>query len=150
MRHLKSGRKLSRTSAHRKALFRNLVTSLIEHEQIQTTDAKAKELRRVADKMITLGKRGDLHARRMAASYIRKRSIVTKLFGEVAERFKTRPGGYTRIIKMGHRHGDAASMSVIELTDRGAEAMSEADKKRERRRKSAEKKAEATPAAPPQ
>ena len=149
MRHLKSGRKLGRTSAHRKALFRNLVTSLIEYEQIQTTDAKAKELRRVADKMITLGKRGDLHARRMAASYIRKRSIVTKLFGEVAERFKTRPGGYTRIIKVGHRHGDAASMSVIELTARGAEAMSEAEKKRERRRKSAEKKAEATPVPPP-
>lgn len=128
--------------------MRNLVTSLIEHEQIQTTDAKAKELRRVADKMVTLGKRGDLHARRQAASFVRKRSMVTKLFGEVAERFKDRPGGYTRIIKMGHRHGDAASMSLIEFTDRGASATSEAEKKAERRRKSAEKKAEAAQGNP--
>ena len=150
MRHQKTGRKLGRTSSHRKAMFRNLVTSLIEHEQIQTTDAKAKELRRFADRMVTLGKRGDLHARRQAAAYIRKRSVVTKLFGEVAERFKERPGGYTRIIKIGQRHGDAAKMSLIELTDRGADAMSEADKKRERRRKSAEKKAESSQAAPPQ
>ena len=150
MRHLKSGRKLSRTSSHRKALFRNMVTSLLEHEQIQTTDAKAKELRRIADRMITLGKRGGLHARRQAAAFVRKRSVVTKLFGEVAERFKDRPGGYTRIIKLGHRHGDAASISMIELTDRGADSMSEADKKRERRRKSAEKKAEGGQAMPPQ
>jgi len=149
MRHLKSGRKLGRTSSHRKAMFRNMVTSLIEHEQIETTDAKAKELRRVADKMVTLGKRGDLHARRQAASFIRKRSVVSKLFGEVAERFKNRPGGYTRIIKIGHRHGDAATMSMIELTDRSAASMSEADKKRERRRKAADKRAEAAATPPP-
>lgn len=149
MRHLKSGRKLSRTSAHRKAMFRNMVTSLIEHEQIETTDAKAKELRRIADKMVTLGKRGDLHARRQAASYIRKRSVVTKLFSEVAERFKERPGGYTRITKIGHRHGDAASMSVIELTDRSAASVSEAEKKRQRRRKAAEKRAESAATPPP-
>jgi large subunit ribosomal protein L17 len=148
MRHLKSGRKLNRTSAHRKALFRNMVTSLIEHEQVQTTDAKAKELRRVADRMITLGKRGSLHARRQAAAYIRRRSVVTKLFNEVAERFRERPGGYTRIVKVGHRHGDAAPMSVIELTDRGEQSKAEAEKKRERRRRQAEKKSSQRPAAP--
>jgi large subunit ribosomal protein L17 len=148
MRHLKAGRKLNRSSAHRKALFRNLVTSLIEHEQVRTTDAKAKELRRIADRMITLGKRGSLHARRQALSYIRSRSVVTKLFEEVAGRFKERPGGYTRVVKIGHRHGDAAPMSIIELTDRGEEAKAEADKKRERRRRKAEKRAE-SPAIPP-
>jgi large subunit ribosomal protein L17 len=147
MRHLKSGRKLNRTSAHRKALFRNLVTALLEHEQVRTTDAKAKELRRVADKKVTLGKRGDLHARRQAAAYIRRRSVITKLFTEVAERFRARAGGYTRIVKIGTRHGDAAPMSVIELTDRGEESKAEAEKKRERRRRQAEKKAK--PAVPP-
>ena len=148
MRHLKAGRKLNRTSAHRKALFRNLVTSLIEHEQVRTTDAKAKELRRIADRMITLGKRGSLHARRQALAYIRSRSVVTKLFEEVAARFKERPGGYTRVVKLGHRHGDAAPMSVIELTDRGETAKAEADRKRERRRRRAEKKSSPS-AAPP-
>jgi len=148
MRHLKAGRKLNRTSAHRKALFRNLVTSLIEHEQVRTTDAKAKELRRIADRMITLGKRGSLHARRQALSYIRSRSVVTKLFDEVAGRFKERPGGYTRVVKIGHRHGDAAPMSVIELTDRGEAAKAEAERKRERRRRRAEKK-ESPAARPP-
>jgi large subunit ribosomal protein L17 len=103
MRHLKSGRKLNRTSAHRKAMFRNLVTSLIEHEQVRTTDAKAKELRRVADRMITLAKRGSLHARRQALSYIRSRAVVAKLFDEVAARFRERPGGYTRGTNVGHR-----------------------------------------------
>lgn len=148
MRHLKAGRKLNRTSAHRKALFRNLVTSLIEHEQVRTTDAKAKELRRIADRMITLGKRGSLHARRQALSYIRSRSVVTKLFDEVAGRFKERPGGYTRVVKIGHRHGDAAPMSVIELTDRGEAAKAEADRKRERRRRRAEKKTAPATRAP--
>ena len=147
MRHLKAGRKLNRSSAHRKALFRNLVTSLIEHEQVRTTDAKAKELRRVADRMITLGKRGSLHARRQALAYIRSRSVVSKLFEEVAARFKERPGGYTRVVKIGHRHGDAAPMSVIELTDRGEAAKAEAERKRERRRRRAEKKA--TPSVAP-
>jgi large subunit ribosomal protein L17 len=148
MRHLKAGRKLNRTPAHRKALFRNLVTSLIEHELVHTTDAKAKELRRIADRMITLGKRGTLHARRQALSYIRSQSAVSKLFGEVATRFRERPGGYTRVIKLGHRHGDAAPMSVIELTDRGETAKAEAERKRERRMRRAEKKA-APPATPP-
>jgi large subunit ribosomal protein L17 len=148
MRHLKAGRKLNRTGAHRKALFRNLVTSLIEHEQVRTTDAKAKELRRVADRMITLAKRGSLHARRRALAYIRSRRVVAKLFDEVAGRFRERPGGYTRTVKLGHRHGDAAPMSVIELTDRGEAARAEADRKRERRRRRTEKKSQ-TPAPPP-
>ena len=149
MRHLKTGRKLNRTSSHRKALFRNMVTSLIEHEALKTTDAKAKELRRFADKMITLGKRGSLHARRQAAAFIRSRSVVTKLFGEVAERFRDRHG-YTRIVKIGTRHGDAASMSVIELTDRGEGAKAEAEKKRERQRRQAEKKSSRPGGVPPQ
>ncbi len=148
MRHLKAGRKLNRTAAHRKALFRNLVTSLIEHEQVRTTDAKAKELRRIADRMVTLGKRGTLHARRQALSYIRSETVVKKLFDEVAGRFRERAGGYTRIVKLGHRHGDAAAMSVIELTDRGEAAKAEAERKRERRQRRAEKKS-APPAAPP-
>ena len=148
MRHLKSGRKLNRTSSHRKALLRNLVTSLLEHEQIKTTDAKAKELRRVADRMITLAKRGSLHARRQAAAYVRRRRVVSKLFGEMAERFRTRPGGYTRIVKLGPRHGDAAPMSIIELTDRGEAARAEVEKKRERKRRQVQKR-EAQPAARP-
>ena len=143
MRHLNAGRKLNRTSAHRKALLRNLVTSLFEHEQVKTTDAKAKELRRVADRMVTLAKRGSLHARRQAASYIRSRAVVSKLFDEVATRFRERPGGYTRIVKVGPRHGDAAPMSVIELTDRGESAKAEAEKKHERRVRQREKKAQA-------
>ena len=150
MRHLKAGRKLNRSGAHRTALFRNLVTSLIEHEQVRTTDAKAKELRRVADRMITLAKRGTLHARRQAAAYVRTRKAVQKLFDEVANRFRERPGGYTRIVKIGHRHGDAAAMSVIELTDRGDAAKVEAEKKRERRARRAEKRADKKPAPPPQ
>jgi large subunit ribosomal protein L17 len=146
---LNAGRKLNRTGAHRKALFRNLVTSLFEHEQVRTTDAKAKELRGVADRMVTLAKRGTLHARRRALSFIRKRSVVAKLFDEVAPRFRERPGGYTRVVKIGHRHGDAAPMSIIELTDRGDAAKAEAEKKRERRRRATEKKKEkgAGPAA---
>ncbi len=148
MRHLKAGRKLNRTSAHRKALFRNLVTSLIDHEQVRTTDAKAKELRRFADRMVTLAKRGSLHARRQALAFIRSRRVVAKLFDEVAPRFRDRPGGYTRMVKLGHRHGDAAPMSIIELTDRGEAAKAEAERKRERRRRRTEKKQAQTPAAP--
>jgi len=148
MRHLNAGRKLNRTGAHRKALFRNLVTSLLEHEHVRTTDAKAKELRSIADRMVTLGKRGTLHARRQALTYIRSAMVVKKLFDEVAPRFRDRMGGYTRVIKLGHRHGDAASMSIIELTDRGEAAKAEAEKKRERRARRAEKKS-TPPAAPP-
>ena len=119
MNHRKTGRKLGRTSAHRKALFRNMVTSLLEHEQIRTTDAKAKELRGVAERMITLGKKGTLHARRNALRTIRSKEVTSKVFDELAERYKDRPGGYTRVIKLGQRPGDAAPMSIIELVDRG-------------------------------
>lgn len=120
MRHNNSGRRLGRTTSHRVAMFRNMVTSLLNHERIITTDAKAKEIRSVAEKMITLGKRGDLHAHRQAASYIREKSVVTKLFSTIAPRYKERQGGYTRIIKLGQRLGDAASMSVIELVEETA------------------------------
>ena len=118
MNHRKTGRKLGRSSAHRKALFRNMVTSLLEHEQIRTTDAKAKELRGVAEKMITLGKKGTLHARRNALRTIRSKDVTAKVFDELAERYKDRPGGYTRVIKLGQRPGDAAPMAIIELVDR--------------------------------
>lgn len=115
MRHRKAGRKLGRTTSHRIAMLRNMVTSFLEHEKIVTTDIKAKELRRVAEKMITLGKRGNLHARRQALSFIRDRTVVKKLFDELSPRYTERNGGYTRIIKIGHRVGDNAPMSVIEL-----------------------------------
>ena len=98
--------------------MRNLVTSLLDHELVETTDARAKELKRIADRMITLGKRGDLHARRQAASVIRSREVVTKLFGGLAERYKTRPGGYTRVLKSRIRIGDAAPLSIVEMVDR--------------------------------
>lgn len=117
MRHCKSGRRLGRKTSHREAMFRNMVTSLFAHERITTTDAKAKEIRSVAEKMITLGKRGDLHSVRLAASYIREKSVVTKLFSTIAPRYKERAGGYTRIIKLGMRNGDAAPLSIIELVE---------------------------------
>jgi large subunit ribosomal protein L17 len=113
MRHLNQGRKLNRTSAHRKALFRNLVLSLVRYERIKTTDAKAKELRRYADRMVTLGKRGDLAARRLAYNFMQSREAVKKLFDEIAPRFKDRAGGYTRVVKFGMRRGDAAPISII-------------------------------------
>jgi large subunit ribosomal protein L17 len=117
MRHRNYGGKLGRTSAHRKALLRNMVTALLDHERIETTDAKARELKRVADRMITLGKRGDLHARRQALTVIRSREITSKVFGDLAERFRTRPGGYTRVLKVRTRVGDAAPLSIIELVE---------------------------------
>lgn len=117
MRHSKAGRRLGRKTSHREAMFRNMVTSLLNHEKITTTDAKAKEIRVVAEKMITLGKRGDLHAMRQAASVIREKSVVTKLFSTIAPRYKDRAGGYTRIIKLGARQGDAAPVSIIELVE---------------------------------
>jgi len=117
MRHNKAGRRLGRKTSHRVAMFRNMVTSLLNHEKITTTDAKAKEIRCVAEKMITLGKRGDLHSMRLAASYIREKSIVTKLFTSIAPRYKERSGGYTRIIKLGIRQGDTAPVSIIELVE---------------------------------
>lgn len=117
MRHNKSGRRLGRTTSHRVAMFRNMITSFLNHERITTTDAKAKELRSIADKMITLGKRGDLHAMRLAAAYIREKSVVTKLFTTIAPRYTDRPGGYTRIVKLGLRPGDNAQLSMIELVE---------------------------------
>ncbi|HYB98142.1 MAG TPA: 50S ribosomal protein L17 [Candidatus Limnocylindrales bacterium] len=117
MRHMKSGRKLGRNSSHRDAMFRNMVTSLIMHGRIRTTDAKAKELRRWADRMITLGKQDTVAARRRARAYIRTDEAVYKLFSEVAPRFAQRAGGYTRIIKLGQRLGDAAPLSLVELTE---------------------------------
>ncbi len=149
MRHLKSGRKLNRTSAHRKAMFRNMVTSLLLHERITTTDAKAKELRRWAERMVTLGKRGTLHARRQALAFVRSRAVVKKLFEDIALRFRERPGGYTRITKIGIRLGDAAARSVVELTERGDLARGEAEKKRERKRRVAQKKDERRSVPPP-
>jgi large subunit ribosomal protein L17 len=115
MRHKISARKLGRTSSHRDAMFRNMVTSLFEHERIVTTKEKAKELRPIAEKMITLAKRGDLHARRQALSYIRSKNVVEKLFTEIQEQFADRKGGYTRILQTGVRKGDNASMAIIEL-----------------------------------
>jgi len=115
MRHRKAGLKLNRTSSHRTAMFRNMVTSLFKHERIRTTDVKAKELRRWADNLITLAKRGDLHARRQALSIVREKEVVYKLFAEAAERYGSVSGGYTRIVKLGRRPGDAAPISLIEL-----------------------------------
>ena len=122
MRHGVSGRKLGVTSTHRAAMFRNMAVALIKHEQITTTLPKAKELRPVAEKLVTLGKRGGLHARRQAYAQLRDETIVAKLFAALADRYKTRAGGYTRVLKAGIRYGDAANMAVIELVDRDPSA----------------------------
>lgn len=167
MRHRKAGRPLGRNSSHRRALFRNLVTSFLRYERIETTEAKAKEIRSIADQMITLGKRGDLHARRQAAAYILDRDVVTRLFSDVAPRFSAKSGGYTRLIKTRVRHGDGAPMVIVELTEiKKAEApekkekpaaekkeKSAAEKKekptasKKKKEKEAEAKTEATPAS---
>jgi len=118
MRHGNSGRKLGRTSSHRKAMFANMAVALLKHEQISTTLPKAKELRPIVEKLITLGKRGDLHARRQAWSVLRDDAVTQKLFDAIAERYKDRKGGYTRVLKSGVRYGDAAAMALIELVDR--------------------------------
>jgi large subunit ribosomal protein L17 len=117
MRHRARSRKIGRTSAHRKAMYRNMVTSLLDHESIQTTDAKAKEVRRIAERMITLGKHGGLHARRRALRVIRSREVTAKVFDDLAERYRERPGGYTRVLKLRTRVGDAASLSLVQLVD---------------------------------
>lgn len=122
MRHGVSGRKLGVTSTHRLAMFRNMAVALIKHEQITTTLPKAKELRPVAEKLITLGKRGGLHARRQAIAQLQDERIVEKLFTSLADRYKARPGGYCRVLKAGVRYGDAADMAVIELIDRDVAA----------------------------
>jgi large subunit ribosomal protein L17 len=118
MRHRKKGRNLSRTASHKKATMRNMATALFRHERIDTTTAKAKELRPYAEQLITLARRGDLHARRQAARKIQDREVLGKLFDDIGPRFDGRPGGYTRILKLGHRKGDAADMALIELVER--------------------------------
>ena len=130
MRHQKAGRKLNRTASHRKAMFANMAASLILHEQIVTTLPKAKDLRPVIEKLITLGKRGDLHARRQAISQIRDVAVVAKLFDAIATRYATRNGGYLRIMKAGFRQGDNAAMAVIEFVERDVDAKGAADKAR--------------------
>lgn len=117
MRHRKKGRALSRTASHRRALLRNMATSLFLHERIETTTAKAKELRPFAERLISLAKRGDLHARRLAGRKVSDRAALGKLFDDIGPRFSERPGGYTRILKLGNRKGDAAEMALIELVD---------------------------------
>ena len=142
MRHRKASLKLNRTTSHRKAMFRNMVTSLFKHERIRTTGPKAKELRRWADHLITLAKRGDLHARRQALSIVREKAVVHKLFDEANEKFGHSAGGYTRIVKLGRRAGDAAPMSLIELV------VPEPESKKKSKKKSAKKgAAKSKPAA---
>lgn len=130
MRHRIKGRKLNRTRSHRKAMFANMATSVLLHEQIVTTLPKAKEMRAIVDKLITLGKKGSLHARRQAISQIQDRDVVRKLFEELAPRYKERNGGYTRVMKAGFRYGDNAPMAVIELVDRNPEAKGAEDRAR--------------------
>ena len=130
MRHRMSGRKLNRSSAHRKSMFANMTASLLLHEQIKTTKPKAKDLRTFVDKMITLGKRGDLHARRQAMSFLRDKKVVSKLFDSLADRYKDRQGGYSRVLAAGYRYGDSAPMAIIELVDRDEDAKGAADKAR--------------------
>jgi len=130
MRHQKQGRKLNRTASHRKSMFANMAASLIEHEQIVTTLPKAKDLRPIAEKLVTLGKRGDLHARRQAISQIRDVEQVKKLFDVIGPRYKDRNGGYTRVLKAGFRYGDSAPMAVIEFVDRDVEAKGAKDRAR--------------------
>jgi large subunit ribosomal protein L17 len=117
MRHQRAGKKLGRDSAHRKALYANLAGALIEHGRIKTTEAKAKAVKPIAEQMITLGRRGDIHARRQAIAYLRSKDVVHKLFSDVGPRFAERPGGYSRIVKLGPRQGDAAEMVYLELVD---------------------------------
>ena len=146
MRHRVAGVKLGRTPAHRRALLRNLVTALLEHEVVRTTDAKAKELRRWGDRVITLGKQGTLHARRRAGALIRRRSVVKKLFDEIAPRYAERNGGYTRVVKLGHRLGDAAHLSVVELVERKGAETEQASPKKKAPRRDRTKEKEAPPA----
>ena len=131
MRHARGYRRLNRTHEHRKALFANMAGSLIEHEQIKTTLPKAKELRPIVEKLITLGKRGDLHARRLAASRLKQDAHVAKLFEILGPRYAERPGGYVRVLKAGFRYGDMAPMAIIELVDRDPEAKGAVDRARE-------------------
>ena len=149
MRHLKKGRKLSRTDSHRRATLRNLVTSLFEHSRIRTTDAKAKEARGIAEKMITFAKRGDLHARRQVLRFVMSETVVEKLFSTIAPSFKERNGGYTRILKVGRRPGDAAPISVLELVNAPEPevAVTEEEKPKKKRKKTEEVEGESPEAS---
>jgi large subunit ribosomal protein L17 len=138
MRHGNSGRKLNRTAEHRKAMFKNMAASLIEHEQIVTTLPKAKEIRPIVEKLVTLGKRGDLHARRQAISQVGSAELVSRLFATIAPRYANRNGGYLRIMKAGFRHGDNAPLAVIEFVDRDVSAKGAADHARVEAEKAAE------------
>jgi large subunit ribosomal protein L17 len=150
MRHRKAGLKLNRTSSHREAMFKNMVTSLFKYDRIRTTDVKAKELRRWADNLVTLAKRGDLHARRQALSIIREKPVVHKLFAEASERFGDIVGGYTRVVKLGRRPGDAAPISLIELVAIQKETgkKKKKEKKEERAKKTAQEKTAVLEASP--
>jgi large subunit ribosomal protein L17 len=143
MRHGVSGRKLGRTSSHRKATFANMAAALIRHEQIRTTLPKAKELRPFVEKLITLGKRGGLHARRQVLSVLHDNELATKLLGPLSERYRDRKGGYTRVLKAGMRYGDAADMAVIELVDRDPAVKGAADRARHEAEQKAKSEAEA-------
>jgi large subunit ribosomal protein L17 len=143
MKHRVVGRRLDRTTEHRTAMFRNLVTSLIRHERITTTTPKAKELKRFADKIITLAKRATPHARRIANRDVRDVEVLNKLFGPIADRFKARPGGYTRLVRVGRRAGDNAELAVIELVDRQAAAAAGTEEKGEAKAEKAPKAAKA-------
>ena len=147
MKHQIKGRKLGRCTAHRKAMLRNMVTSLLDYERIETTDARAKELRGVAERMITLGKRGTLHARRMALAMIQQESVVSKVFNKLAQRYRDREGGYTRVIKLGNRRGDNSPISIIELIKEPVKAKGKPARKRRRKAKAKVGEAEAAPAA---
>ena len=146
MRHRKQGRALSRNASHRRAMLANLATSVLEQERVQTTTAKAKEVRRLVERLITFGKRNDLHARRQALRVIQNNSVVAKLFSILADRYADRAGGYTRIIHIGHRQGDAAEMSILELVDReGTVDVQAAEPKKATTKTRPRKKAEPTP-----
>ena len=138
MRHQKTGRKLGRNSSHRKAMYRNMVTSLFKHGQLETTDAKAKELKPIAEKLITLAKKGDLHSRRLALSYMQEKSVTHKLFDDIKNGYLNRQGGYLRILKKGFRRGDGAAVSIVQLVP--AEVMA---KKSRKKSKSADVKSDA-------
>lgn len=150
MRHRIAGRKLGRTTSHRTAMLRNLVTSLLEHEKVKTTDAKAKEVRPLAEKLIGLAKRGDLHARRQALAVVRKPDLVKKLFETLSPRYQSRTGGYLRIVKVGNRPGDGAPVSLVELIGEGKETAKKAKgrKKREKIKRSQRTQLPEAPAKP--
>ncbi len=141
MRHRKAGNHLGRNTSHRRAMLRNMVTSLLKHEQIVTTDAKAKSVRPLAEKMITLAKRGDLHARRLALAYMQDNAVTHRLFNEIGGRFMDRQGGYVRIVKMGVRKGDGAPLSIVQL-------VSKSDDDKKKKKKGRKAKDAKTPAAP--